>query len=105
ARFVFCVIHGAHSIDGKADVAAAGTDRITVPPRWIELLDRRLWGLNQHLIPTGFIVETSPVFFADIRLVAGKFMLLLRGDAAELDAAVADAVHQPEFQSEFEIFE
>src|SRR5690606_41983411 len=65
----------------------------------VELRQRVGRALHERLVPPRLVVEARPVALADVGLVA-RHLRPRDADAAELDAAVALAVDQPEGRSE-----
>ncbi|MDZ7639828.1 MAG: hypothetical protein U5J83_16525, partial [Bryobacterales bacterium] len=105
AHFGFGVVHGAHPVEGKADVTPVRANGVRVPTGFIELVNRRLRRLHQHFLSARFIVEAAPILLAYVCLIAEQLVLLLGVDAAKLDAAIAHAVGETKLKGEFEILE
>src|SRR5262249_16997068 len=52
---------------------------------------------GKHFVTTALVVEAAPPAFADVGLIAEHLGTVRQADRAELDAAVAVAVDEPEF--------
>ena len=100
AGFGFAVVDGLLAVELQSDVVTVGGDDVFVPGLGVEIGNRRL---GQHLLATGFVIKSAPIFFADVGLVAGHFVGIGDGFGPELDTAVADSADELELESKPEI--
>lgn len=102
----FLVIHRFHAVDGQDDLSILRVDSVGIPIRFFpRLLFGREFGLGENATTAGFIVESSPVVLANIRLIPNYFRRIGVAFRMELHAAVDTFSGDSEFEFEDKVGE
>src|SRR6266568_3938831 len=100
------VIDGLMAVDRQPDAFALAAHLVIIPvalPQYLVHLVQI--GFDEHLVAPRFVVEKAPPAFAHVSLVAADFIMVGHPPAAELHAAVDEAVlaGELEFYPEHEV--
>src|SRR5712692_1725368 len=100
------VIDGLMAVDRQPDAFAFAAHLVIVPVILLQYLVHLVKvGFDEHLVAPRFVVEKAPPAFAHVGLVAADFIMVGHPPAAELHAAVDEAVlaGELEFDPEHEV--